>query len=106
MIWTELTSDEFKAAENDWQLKQELPEAGPSLKTTTSQHYGFLDLHTGYFRHVEHIENEVNELGASAETAGPSERRESRVKHENEKWDEEYYMYAFPIQLVSRHAQM
>lgn len=95
----------FEAAENDWQLKQELPEAGPSFKTSTSQNYGFLNLHTGYFRHVEHTENEANELGTVAETAGPSERRKLRLKHEDEKWDEEYYMCAIFIYLISRYAQ-
>lgn len=94
----------FKAAENDWQLKQELPEAGPSFKTSTSQNYGFLNLHTGYFRHVEHTENEANELGTTAETAGTSERRKLRLKHEDEKWDEEYYMYAFSISFIFYYA--
>ncbi|CAL1704202.1 unnamed protein product [Somion occarium] len=82
----------LEAAENDWQVKQELPEPDTSFKTSISRNYGFLNLHSGYFRHVEHAENEVNELGANAETAGPSERRELRLNHEEQKWDEEYYM--------------
>ncbi len=79
------------AAENDWQLKQDVPEP-LLLKTTAEQHYGFLDLYSGYFRHVGHTENEINELGSDAETCDQVERRRRRLKHEDEKWDEEYYM--------------
>ncbi|KAH9934938.1 SHQ1-domain-containing protein [Fomitopsis serialis] len=82
----------LRAAENDWQLPQEVPQPLPQLKTTPEYRYGFLDMHSGYFRHVTHTENEVNEIGADAETCPPSERRKRRLKHEDEKWDEEYYM--------------
>lgn len=80
------------AAENDWQLTQEVPEPLSQLKTSPEYRYGFLDMHTGYFRHVGHTENEINELGADAETISPGERHKRRLKHEDEKWDEEYYM--------------
>ncbi|RDB24070.1 Protein shq1 [Hypsizygus marmoreus] len=80
----------LQAAENDWQLPQEVPE--PPLSTSIQKYYGFLDMHSGYFRHVTHTENEVNELGSDAETCTPSERRRRRSEHENKKWDEEYYM--------------
>ena len=93
------------AAENDWQLKQELPVSDSSFKTSISQKYGFLDLHTGFFQHVEHTENEVNELGAAAESAGPSERRKARLLHEDEKWDEEYYMYVPLVPFIASHPQ-
>lgn len=83
------------AAENDWQLPQEVPEPLTQLKTTPEYQYGFLDMHTGYFRHVEHTENDINELGADAETCSPSERRKTRLKHEDQKWDEEYYMQVY-----------
>ena len=85
----------YVAAENDWQLPQAFPEPLPRLRTTPEYRYGFLDMHTGYFRHVEHTENEINELGGDAETCAPYERRRRRLKHENEKWDEEYYMQAY-----------
>jgi protein SHQ1 len=77
------------AAENDWQIEQELP---TSLKTSVQQPYGFLDLYTGYFMHVAHTENEVNELGVDVESYSPAERRQKRVQHENDKFDEEHYM--------------
>ncbi|KAH9946275.1 SHQ1-domain-containing protein [Epithele typhae] len=83
------------AAENDWQLPQTLPESLPPLQTSARCRYGFLDMHSGYFVHIEHVENEVNELGADAETCAPSERRRRRLKHEDEKWDEEHYMADF-----------
>ncbi|KAL7283237.1 hypothetical protein ACG7TL_002664 [Trametes sanguinea] len=82
----------LEAAENDWQLPQKVPEPLPALQTTAEWRYGFLDMHSGYFRHVEHSENEVNELGTDAETCPPQERRERRLKHEEQKWDEEHYM--------------
>ncbi|KAJ6590877.1 SHQ1-domain-containing protein [Mycena sp. CBHHK59/15] len=80
------------AAENDWQIPQNVPEVDPPITTSINQTYGFLNLHSGYFRHVSHTENEVNELGSDAETCTPQERRVRRWKHEDEKWDEEHYM--------------
>jgi protein SHQ1 len=80
------------AAENDWQIPQEVPTAEPLITTTIAQTYGFLNLHSGYFKHVGHTENEVNELGADVETCTVQERRLRRWKHEEEKWDEEHYM--------------
>jgi len=49
-------------------------------------------MHSNYFLNVSYTENEINELGVEAESTTPSERRQKRIKHENEKWDEEYYM--------------
>lgn len=80
------------AAENDWQIKQELPESA-SLKTSIKQYYGFLNLYTDYFRHVEHTENEMNELGTDIENCSPAERRRKRLKRENTKFDEDHYLY-------------
>ncbi|KAJ7653072.1 SHQ1 protein-domain-containing protein [Mycena polygramma] len=79
------------AAENDWQIPQELP-TDPPISTTITQTYGFLNLHSGYFKHVSHTANEVNELGSDAEACTVPERRRRRWKHEDEKWDEEHYM--------------
>ncbi|KAH7912143.1 SHQ1 protein-domain-containing protein [Hygrophoropsis aurantiaca] len=85
----------LEAAENDWQLPQSVPEPLSSLHLSSKKHYGFLNMYTGYFTHVAHIENEVNELGADTETCTPEDRRIKRCKHENEKWDEEHYMADF-----------
>jgi protein SHQ1 len=49
-------------------------------------------MYTGYFTHVTHTENDVNELGDEAESCLPEERRAKRLKHEEMKWDEEHYM--------------
>ncbi|KAI0670569.1 SHQ1-domain-containing protein [Trametes maxima] len=81
----------LEAAENDWQLPQTVPEAIP-LQVTVERRYGFLDMHSGYFKHVEHMENEVNELGADAEACSPEDRRKRRLEHEEQKWDEDHYM--------------
>ncbi|KAF5330561.1 hypothetical protein D9619_006009 [Psilocybe cf. subviscida] len=92
-----LERDEIEhAAENDWQLSQEVPPAGlPPLNLTAQKYYGFLDMHSGYLRHVMHTENEVNELDDEAETCTREERRARRLKHENEKWDPEHYLADF-----------
>ncbi|KZT28545.1 SHQ1-domain-containing protein [Neolentinus lepideus HHB14362 ss-1] len=82
----------LEAAENDWRLPQAVPEALPPLETSAQRLYGFLNLHSGYFTHVEHMENEVNELGKDAEACPLEERRRRRLRHEDEKWDEEHYM--------------
>ncbi|KAL9714822.1 hypothetical protein Ac2012v2_001482 [Leucoagaricus gongylophorus] len=88
-----LEKNEFlQAAENDWQLPQYLPRDVPSLETSLQKFYGFLNLHHGYFVHVMHTENEINELGDDVEKLPLSERRHRRIQHENDKWDEEYYM--------------
>ena len=85
----------FPIAEKyDWQLPQELSalsELG-ALKLSDQQPYGFLNRHSGYFRHVQHTENEVNELSGEAESLSPEERRVKREAHEDKKWDPDYYM--------------
>ena len=82
----------YAAAENDWQLPQDVPEPLPRLNMSVEKRYGFLDMYSGYFRHVSHMENEVNELGADTEFCPPDERRKRRIKHEDDKFDEEHYM--------------
>ena len=57
-------------------------------------------MYSGYLTHVALTENEVNELGADAETMTLQMRRERRIAHENEKWDEEHYMWALSTSLV------
>ncbi|KAF8531649.1 SHQ1-domain-containing protein [Gautieria morchelliformis] len=83
-------------ARNDWQFPQQLPEAvPPQLATSHQRTYGFLDMHSGYFRHVTYTENEANELGPDAETLGQNERRRRGEERVNKKFDEEYYLADF-----------
>ncbi|KAJ8597874.1 SHQ1-domain-containing protein [Rhizopogon salebrosus TDB-379] len=82
----------LEAAENDWQLPQTVPESPSPFQLSTKRYYGFLDMYTGYFIHVAHTDNDVNELGTEAESCLPEERRAKRLKHEDMKWDEEHYM--------------
>lgn len=63
------------------------------MSLSAQKHYGFLDMHSGYLRHVLHTENEVNELGGDAEECTKEERTAARIKHEDGKFDEEHYMY-------------
>ncbi|KAH9977112.1 hypothetical protein BGW80DRAFT_1435864 [Lactifluus volemus] len=88
-------SEILQAAANDWSVPQTIPDTLPVLETSLYKPYGFLNAYTGYFIHVATTENEVNELGADAETLTPSERRVRRLKREDEKWDPEYYMADF-----------
>lgn len=73
-------------------MPQTVPEVteGPHL---SKKYYGFLNKYTGYLMHVAHTENEINELGSSAEASDPKDRRSLRITHENTKWDEEHYMF-------------
>ncbi|KAI6022711.1 SHQ1 protein-domain-containing protein [Pisolithus marmoratus] len=95
--------DEFvQAAKNEWQLPQAVPGPASEFHTSSKRYYGFLDAFTGYFTHVAHSENEINELGDDAEACNIEERRARRIAHENEKWDEEHYMFVsviLPLQL-------
>jgi len=78
------------AADNDWQLPQSVP--GDTAPLSAQRVYGFLDKYSDYLRHASQTENEVNELGDSAEVFTRDERRQARIKHEEDKWDGEYYM--------------
>ncbi|TFY77422.1 hypothetical protein EWM64_g6594 [Hericium alpestre] len=82
----------LEAAANDWQMPQAVPEPCRNCTPPSKKRYGFLDMYTGYFQYVTNTENEVNELGADAETLPLDERRRRRIQHEDEKWDEDYYM--------------
>lgn len=83
------------AAANEWTLPQS--DTLPTLETSLRKPYGFLNAYTGYFLHVGTTENEINELGGDAETLSPPERRIRRLRHEESKWDPEYYMYVAPF---------
>ncbi|KAJ4488170.1 SHQ1 protein-domain-containing protein [Lentinula aciculospora] len=85
--------DILEAVKYDWQLPQEVSAESPTLRV--GARYGFLDLYSGYFTNVTYTENEVNELRSEAETLTLLERRQRRIQHEDEKWDEEYYMADF-----------
>ncbi|KAF9476317.1 SHQ1-domain-containing protein [Pholiota conissans] len=85
-----------EAEENDWQIPQEVPQDGlPPLNLSKEKHYGFLDMHSGYLKHALHTENEINELGGDAEECTKEDRTSRRLKHENDKFDEEHYMADF-----------
>ncbi|KZV84436.1 SHQ1-domain-containing protein [Exidia glandulosa HHB12029] len=81
----------LQAAENDWQLPQQVAPV-EELLTGQKQSYGFLNLHSGFFTHVAHAENDVNVLGLDIETLPASERSGKLHESEEKKWDEEYYM--------------
>jgi protein SHQ1 len=63
-----------------------------TLSISPEQRYGFLNSYSGFFRHITHTDNNVNELGPEPEACPVEERRKRRLEREDEKWDEEYYM--------------
>ncbi|KAF8528229.1 SHQ1 protein-domain-containing protein [Hysterangium stoloniferum] len=82
----------LQAAMNDWRLPQQVPDETPQLATSQQHTYGFLDMHSGYFRHAAHSENEANELGPDAETLGPDARRMRGEQRVQRKFGEDYYL--------------
>jgi len=85
-------NDLTRAAENEWHLPQDISDPPSELHLRATRPYGFLDMHLGYLLHVSQTDNEVNELGSNAETLPVQDRRNLRLTHENDKWDEEHYM--------------
>ncbi|KIK59704.1 hypothetical protein GYMLUDRAFT_74145 [Collybiopsis luxurians FD-317 M1] len=84
----------LEAAQNGWQLPQKVPPLEQPTLSARAQ-YGFLNMHSGYFTNVEYTANEINELGSEAEKLTVLERRQRRIEHEDDKWDEEHYMADF-----------
>lgn len=92
----------LNAEKNNWLLPQN-PDTTPgqssfdsTFTTTTSPYrsYGFLDLHSGYFRHASSAfsDNEGNELGPDIEKLTPMERRARGKKKVDAKFDGSYYL--------------
>ncbi|GJJ11923.1 hypothetical protein Clacol_006161 [Clathrus columnatus] len=91
----------LEAEKNNWVLPQNLDiTPGPSFDstfTTTSSScrpYGFLDMHSGYFRHASsaYSDNEANELGPDVEQLAPVERRAKGKQKVDAKFDGSYYL--------------
>ncbi|KAG9018926.1 hypothetical protein FRB90_008317 [Tulasnella sp. 427] len=85
----------LEAEKAGWHYPQSLTSDEPQISTSKNKPYGFLDAYSGYFKHVGYTSNEVNELGEDAESLTKAERRRRREAHENQKWDEEYYLADF-----------
>ncbi|KAH9967827.1 SHQ1-domain-containing protein [Russula dissimulans] len=85
------TTERNEILQAECTFPQSVPDTLPALETSLQKPYGFLNAYTGYFLHVGTTENEINELGADAETLTISERRIRRSRHEDAKWDPEYY---------------
>jgi len=88
----------LEAERNDWRLPQTIPTAAnpqPEILRSLTRPYGFLEMHSGYFRHTKESENDVNLLGEDAERCTNEERRTRREKQEDEKWDGDYYLADF-----------
>ncbi|KAF8334055.1 uncharacterized protein EI90DRAFT_3145046 [Cantharellus anzutake] len=85
----------LKAAANDWHYPAPEATEDPTITLSIKNQYGFLDAYSGFFKLSSQTGNDVNELGDLAETIAPSVRTEMRLAHEDEKWDEEYYIAEF-----------
>ncbi|CAK5264945.1 unnamed protein product [Mycena citricolor] len=89
-LWNERRFSELRKTTGNY--LQQVPSDDYPISMTLTHPYGFLSRYGGYFKHAQHTENEINELGGQAETLSLRERRSRRVQHENAKWDEEHYM--------------
>ncbi|RKP27568.1 SHQ1 protein-domain-containing protein [Syncephalis pseudoplumigaleata] len=74
----------------DWQLPQTLPQTEPVL----ASYYGFNQQYQGHLRYWTETGNEVNEIEHPEQSTVES-RREERVRKENEKFDDDYYIADF-----------
>ncbi|RKP06041.1 SHQ1 protein-domain-containing protein [Thamnocephalis sphaerospora] len=65
-----------------------------SLTAPSTAHYGFNDQYQGFFTHYIETENEVNDIN-DPEHSTPATRRADRIRNEDVKFDEDYYIADF-----------
>ncbi|KAI7871853.1 SHQ1 protein-domain-containing protein [Spinellus fusiger] len=75
-----------KAIDFNWELPQELPSDDLVIHSV----YGFNNLYSGYFTHVQETENEIISI-SHPEKSSVESRRQDRCEQEELKFDEDYY---------------
>ncbi|KAF9116386.1 hypothetical protein BGX27_003069 [Mortierella sp. AM989] len=78
-----------KDEEFDWEMPQEIRQ-----EIFSEVRYGFNNRYSGFFTHVQETANDVLDV-YDPEQATLETRRENRIKRENDKFDDEYYMSEF-----------
>ncbi|KAF9968669.1 hypothetical protein BGZ70_000514 [Mortierella alpina] len=73
----------------DWEMPQEIRQ-----EVFSEVRYGFNNRYCGFFTHVQETANDVLDV-YDPEHATLEVRRENRIKRENDKFDDEYYMSDF-----------
>ncbi|KAF9928246.1 hypothetical protein BGZ67_007086 [Mortierella alpina] len=73
----------------DWEMPQEIRQ-----EVFSEVRYGFNNRYSGFFSHVQETANDVLDV-YDPEHATLEIRRENRIKRENDKFDDEYYMSDF-----------
>ncbi|KAF9576319.1 hypothetical protein EC968_009293 [Mortierella alpina] len=73
----------------DWEMPQEIRQ-----EVFSEVRYGFNNRYSGFFSHVQETANDVLDV-YDPEHATLEVRRENRIKRENDKFDDEYYMSDF-----------
>ncbi|KAG0337742.1 Hsp90 cochaperone shq1 [Podila horticola] len=81
----------------DWQLPQQI-----NQEIFSEVRYGFNNRYSGFFTHVTETANDVLDV-YDPEHATLEVRRENRIKRENDKFDDEYYMSDFMIEEEIQH---
>lgn len=72
-------------------LTYDLSSLNHSLQIFSEVRYGFNNRYSGFFTHVTETANDVLDV-YDPEHATLEVRRENRIKRENDKFDDEYYM--------------
>ncbi|KAF8938270.1 hypothetical protein BGZ58_001259 [Dissophora ornata] len=78
-----------KDEEFDWEMPQEIRQ-----EIFSEVRYGFNNRYSGFFTHVQETANDVLDV-YDPEHATFEIRRQNRIKRENDKFDDEYYMNDF-----------
>ncbi|KAF9361247.1 hypothetical protein BGX26_004766 [Mortierella sp. AD094] len=78
-----------KDEEFDWEMPQEIRQ-----EIFSEVRYGFNNRYSGFFTHVQETANDVLDV-YDPEHATMEMRRENRIRRENDKFDDEYYMSEF-----------
>ncbi|GJJ73209.1 protein SHQ1 [Entomortierella parvispora] len=81
----------------DWEMPQEIRQ-----EVFSEVRYGFNNRYSGFFTHVQETANDVLDV-YDPEHASLETRREDRIKRENDKFDDEYYMSDFMIEEEIQH---
>ncbi|EEB08397.1 box H/ACA snoRNP assembly protein Shq1 [Schizosaccharomyces japonicus yFS275] len=82
----------FDDPDFDWGLLQRIEDQKMNYTSTT--HYGFNDQYSGFLKYNALVGNEVNDL-EDPERTSVEERKELRIKLEDEKFDPDYYLADF-----------
>ncbi|ORX94063.1 SHQ1-domain-containing protein [Basidiobolus meristosporus CBS 931.73] len=95
---SEMVQSNEEGPDFDWSLPQELAQPVSEVAITKFP-YGFNKAYSEFFTHVHETANEINDL-LEPENCSMEIRRRERIDCEDDKFDEDYYMYVEQSMLV------